>query len=185
MKNYVVYAAGLAAAALAVGFAGFQIELRRIPSAIMAKTEARTAASVGGYNAMRHGPRPDGAWRTVVRPSPDQLYSACAYDLKDGPVSLSGRAPDDSYWSLSFFAHNTDNYFVVNDSQIGGEAFTYVIVREGEKAPAGVAEKNIVRSPTRTGMVIQRLFIADEAKAAEIDRRRRETTCQPYAAGSA
>ena len=53
--------------------------------------------------------------RAIVRPSPDLLYAGCAFDLADGPLRIQATVPRDTYWSLSMFAANTDNFFVVND----------------------------------------------------------------------
>ncbi|RFB04259.1 DUF1254 domain-containing protein [Parvularcula marina] len=161
---------------------GYQYELRQIPIQEMEEAEAGIASRAKGLNAMVHAPRPSAASRTVVRPSPDQLYSACVYDLKAGPVVFEGTAPDDSYWSLSFFAHNSDNFFVVNDSELEEKAFRFVLIGQGDKMPDGVPESQIVRSPSQTGIVLQRIFIATEDQAGPLDETRRSTNCHPMSA---
>ena len=176
MKFWIVAALCAAVASLA----GYQVELRRIPSAIMTRTEGVIANAAGGFNAMRHAALPDHTSRNVVRPSPDQFYSACAYDLQRGPVVFEGAVPEDTYWSLSFFAHNTDNYFVANDRDLAGEAFRFVLVAKGDAAPEGVGEPQIVRSPSRTGVVLQRIFVDSWEKAAALDAQRKKTACRPW-----
>ncbi len=172
---------GLVTAALIAGLAGYRFELERIPVREMEKAERGIVDRAGGYNEMLHPPRPTAQSRTVVRPSPDQLYSACAYDLSEGPVIFEGTAPTDSYWSLSFFAHNSDNYFVVNDRELPDKSFRYVLVREGEPAPDDAPEDRVIRSPSRTGIVLQRVFIDKDERAGELDAQRKSAVCVPAA----
>ncbi|MGH8239087.1 MAG: DUF1254 domain-containing protein, partial [Steroidobacteraceae bacterium] len=89
---------------------------------------------------------------TVVRPSPDLAYSACVYDLSEGPVRVIASAWDD-YMSVSVFAHNSDNIFVINDRQ-APEGVELAIVRKGAPHPAGA--QLVVESPSRRGIVLQR-----------------------------
>lgn len=170
-----------AAACLIAGYAGYQYELRQIPVREMEKAEQRIVGRIGGYNKMTHPPRPTAQSRTVVRPSPDQLYSACVYDLSGGAVTFKGSAPSDSYWSLSFFAHNSDNFFVVNDRQLTQKEFHYTLIREGDEAPAGVNEDTIIRSPSRTGIVLQRIFIDSDERADMLDAQRKTASCSAAA----
>lgn len=170
-----------AAACLIAGYGGYQYELRQIPVREMEKAEQRIVGRIGGYNIMTHPPRPTAQSRTVVRPSPDQFYSACVYNLEDGPVIFKGDAPTDSYWSLSFFAHNSDNFFVVNDRQLKEKAFHYTLIREGDEAPAGVDQDTIIRSPSRTGIALQRIFIDSDKHADMLDATRRTASCSSAA----
>ena len=55
--------------------------------------------------------------------------------------------------------------------------FRFVLLRENEKAPSGVSEQDIVRSPTKTGVVLQRVFIGEEARADELNDVRSQTSC--------
>lgn len=178
------YSFWIAAGVLAIlgAIIGYQYELRQIPIKEMEKAEKGIAARGSGMNAMLHAPRPSAASSTVVRPSPDQLYSACVYDLAKGPVVFEGEAPADSYWSLSFFAHNSDNFFVVNDRELKSKQFRYVLIAEGRKAPEGMPENEIIRSPSKTGIVLQRIFIAQEEQAGPLDEMRRSTSCKPMGA---
>ena len=69
----------------------------------------------GALNTIRHDPRVSAQSRNVVRPSPDLLYSACGYDISRRPLRVHAVIPKDTYWSVSMFAANTDNFFVIND----------------------------------------------------------------------
>ena len=67
------------------------------------------------HNQAAFPPPVDAAVKTVVMPSPDLLYSVCAYDLSDGPVRIGANPRLATYWSLALYGANSDNFFVVND----------------------------------------------------------------------
>jgi len=98
--------------------------------------------------------------------------------LSSGPVLFEGRAPNDSYWSLSFFEHNTDNFFVINDREIEGRKFRLLLVKKSASIPDGFTEAELVRSPSRTGIVLQRIFIDKEQRAQDLDTERRDSVCR-------
>jgi uncharacterized membrane protein len=103
-------------------------------------------------NQWSHPPRTTEKSRNVVRPSPDLAYSACVYDLSNGPVHITSSAWDD-YMSVSMFAHNSDNFFVINDRQAPG-GVDLMLIEQGQPHPTGAAL--VVESPSRRGIVLQR-----------------------------
>ncbi|HZX24630.1 MAG TPA: DUF1254 domain-containing protein [Woeseiaceae bacterium] len=129
-----------------------------------------------------HAPRPDATSRTVVRPSPDLVYSVCLYDLAAEPWSIRLELPD-SYVSVSLYAMNTDNFFTVNDRQAPGGAMELLIVPgpadEYDAATAG--RPLVVRSPGGRGMALVRYFAGSGANAAAIEAARRTLACGPAA----
>ena len=65
----------------------------------------------GGVNAFQERPLADADSRSIVRPSPDMMYSVCVVDVSNGPVRI--RAPASApYTSVSVFAANSDNILV-------------------------------------------------------------------------
>lgn len=118
----------------------------------------------GQRNVWRFGDRVTPESRAIVRPSPDFAYSACAYDLSDGPVRLHVE-PWGAYWSLSLYAANSDNYFVLNDREArrGGDI---VLVRAGARAPE--TDLRVVESPSARGVALIRRLAprADDFTAA-------------------
>jgi uncharacterized membrane protein len=118
--------------------------------------------SSGHYNTWHLGARVTPASRSVVRPSPDLAYSACPYDLSRGPVRIEA-TPWDAYWSLSLYADNSDNFYVIDDREAhDGVAIT--LVRAGATPPARAA--NVVRSPSTRGIaLIRRLAPTPDAYA--------------------
>src|SRR6056297_2485823 len=105
---------------------------------------ARSADDTG----LVHAPRPDATSRTVVRPSPDLVYSVCLYDLAAGPWSIRLEVPD-SYVSVSLYAMTTDIFFAVNDRQATGGSMELLIVSGpvDEYEPATGGRPLVVRAP--------------------------------------
>lgn len=124
----------------------------------------------GEFNNWRFSDRVTPAARQIVRPAPDFAYSACAYDLSEGPVIISA-APWPSYWSLSLYAANSDNYYVIDDREAEyGAGLT--LIRRGAAQPDGAA--TVVESPSVRGIALIRRLAPSPAEynaAAEIARR--------------
>jgi uncharacterized membrane protein len=108
--------------------------------------------STGGTNTWHVADRVTPLSRTIVRPSPDFAYSACAYDLANGPLRLRVN-PWHAYWSLSLYAGNSDNYFVIDDREARGGA-EIVLVQRGRDAPEDASR--VVQSPSRRGVALIR-----------------------------
>ncbi len=132
--------------------------------------------SGGQYNAWHLGERVTAAARTIVRPSPDFAYSACSYDLNNGPLRLRA-APWDAYWSLSLYADNSDNYYVIDDREAHDGA-DIVLIRRGGEHPRDVAR--VVESPSQRGIaLIRRLAPTPDAYAAAAQVSRGDV-CAPF-----
>jgi uncharacterized membrane protein len=149
-----------------------------LPRAIMARVMHRIAEQ--GTNEIHFGKRPDEHARAIVRPSPDLLYSTCAYDLSAGPLRVTSPVPKATYWSVSLFDDATNNFYVRNDRQAKGTV-DFVIVRAGEPKPAGV---EAIESPTPTGLVLFRTLINDEKRLPQIDAFRHGAKCETWKASA-
>jgi uncharacterized membrane protein len=161
-------------AALAVALVSHFVFVQAVPRFLMGVAMKRVGR--GEYNAWRLADRVTPASRAVVRPSPDFAYSACAYDLEHGPVTISV-APWNEYWSLSLYAANSDNYFVVGDREVQGAA---VITLLRDAPPdLGSADGVIVESPSTRGIaLIRRLAPTLEAYNAAAQAARSDV-CAP------
>jgi uncharacterized membrane protein len=141
-----------------------------LPSFLMGVAMARIAGAAAA-NVAVFPPRPDATSRGVVRPSPDLLYGVCAFDVREGPLRIRAEVPLDAYWSLSMFAANTDNFFVVNDRQSGGGALVDVVLAQ----PGAVVDvppgAELVEAPSGRGIVLTR----------KLYRARRTLVCMPLA----
>lgn len=120
--------------------------------------------SAGGSNSWNVADRVTPLSRAIVRPSPDFAYSACAYDLADGPLRVRVN-PWHGYWSLSLYAANSDNYFVIDDRE-AHSGVEIVLVQRQRDAPDDAAR--VVQSPSRRGVALIRRLAptADEYNRA-------------------
>jgi len=148
------------------------------PAFIMSVAMGRMSAAAGGPNAMLAPPRPNAQNDSVVRSSPDLLYNVCVYDVSARPLRISAEVPQGTYWSVSFYDMNTNNFRVINDGQATAGAVLLVLVKPGATGaqPAGA---EIVTSPTDRGIVLFRTLINDESRLADIDAARRQAKCAP------
>jgi len=118
--------------------------------------------------------------RSVVMPSPEMLYSVCAYDLREGPVRVRAAPALTNYWSVALYAANSDNFFVRNDRQAQGRPVDLWLVAPGgdpqQKSPPAGAE--VVVSPSSTGFLLMRVLTTDyQAEKTAVEPARRTLQC--------
>ncbi len=130
------------------------------PYVVMDRAMKGISARAGGYNRMAKAPPATPEARSVVRPSPDLLYSICAYDLSDGPVEARAGATD-GYVSISFYDAATNNYRTVRRNDDASSRDSLVISLEGAATPESGG--NTIISPTRRGVVLIRRRISSPA----------------------
>ncbi|HEY6912406.1 MAG TPA: DUF1254 domain-containing protein [Myxococcales bacterium] len=149
--------------------------IQALPRAIVAVVRHRLSAEVG-TNRIQHAPLPDGRWRTVVMPSPDLLYSACAYDVSERPLLVTAEVPQ-NYWSISAFADDTANFFVENDRAArGGRVRVVFSSRPGFQDPGG---GTVVQVPSKTGVVLFRQLVLDRKHLPQALKIQHAATCAP------
>lgn len=148
-----------------------------VPRLIMARTIAAMDAA-GALNAAIHPPRADDRARGVVMPSPDLLYTVCSFDVGRRPLRVSAPVPG-TYWSVAFFAANTDNFFVLDDRGAGAPSVDILLVGPGQQAapPPGT---RLVRSPSRRGIMLFRTLIANDEELPALRQAQREQRCAPF-----
>lgn len=131
--------------------------IHAVPRAMMFVAIDRVSGDGARYNAWTFADRVTPLSRTIVRPSPDFAYSACAFDLSDGPVIITA-TPWDAYWSLSLYAANSDNFFVIDDreARMGAEI---TLVLRGRAHPEGASM--VAESPTTRGIALIRRLAPD------------------------
>lgn len=123
------------------------------PGKIMAVAMDRIGGNGDRVNVWTHARRTSIASRNIVRPSPDLAYSSCVYDLSKGPVRITAPRWDD-YASLSIFAANTDNFYVINDRQMPPGGADVVLIKKGAAKPA--TRSVVVESPSTKGIALLR-----------------------------
>lgn len=132
-----------------------------------------------GANTAVFPPRADETSRTIVRPSPDLLYAACVYDLSERPLRIRAKLPRGTYWSISMFAANTDNFFKLNDREVGAPRLDLVLALPGTGVDLP-GDARLVEAPTTRGIILTRTLVDDERRLAELDRARRLFVCEPF-----
>ncbi len=147
---------------LTVAIIAHIITVIAIPIVIM-----NVAISKFPINQLVKAPRTTAQSRTVVKPSPDLVYSIVSYDVSKEPIRFTVRVPTDTYWSVSCFEENTDNFFVVNDRQVKSNPAEILLVRKGMKVP-NTGNAQVVISPTNRGIMLVRHLLLSDDKFQEL-----------------
>ncbi len=135
----------------------------------------------GGINVALPAPRADASSRTVVRPSPDLLYTACVFDLGKGPLQVSAPVPD-SYLSVSGFSADTGNFFAINDREVSQDDselrnLDLWISKASTSTPE--TSPRTIPAPTRRGLVLFRTLVQDRSPDPSLERIRAGQRCGP------
>jgi uncharacterized membrane protein len=121
-------------------------------------------------NELGHGDLRRAGTDTVIRDNPDTLTSFAVYDVSEGPVRFESEIPPGGgYWSLSLFAWNTDNFFVLNDRQAGAAPVAVVVGTDGSPYSPRPGER-FVASPSVRGILLVRAIVTDRRDAEEVAR---------------
>lgn len=161
----------------AVAVMSYYGALAAAPFALMRFAEAKMAR-IAPTNHFTHSPPVRAEKQFVVRPSPDLLYSLCPYDLTAGPLEITAVPVPGRYSSISVFDARTDVAFVRNDEEMAGRPMRVVLALESQQVPA---DAKTVRVRYATGIVLQRVLLADPSEAAQVDPIRRQARCRTLA----
>lgn len=115
--------------------------------------------------------------RTIVRPSPDLLYSLLLYDVSNYPLRLTAVIPD-NYWSISGFAMNTDNFFAINDRQAKSTPIEVVLVRKGMTYQDSTGKVRVIVAPTDRGIILIRTVITNKADLPRLTEIQKKATAE-------
>ncbi|MGA2157750.1 MAG: DUF1254 domain-containing protein [Dehalococcoidia bacterium] len=100
--------------------------------------------------------------RMVVRPCPDLVYSILLYDVSQQPIRFKAQVPTDTYWSVAFYAANTDNFFTLNDRQIKSSTVEILLVKKGAPIPENETAQIVVSPGDRGIMLVRHLLVSDD-----------------------
>lgn len=153
------------------------------PRLIMAVVmQGSDAHAMNMHNQASFPPPVNAKSRNIVLPSPDLLYSVCAFDVSRGPVRVTAHPQLQSYWSIALYAANSDNFFVINDRSVGNQPVDLWLVSPQGSAsmqPVPVGSQVIV-TPTKTGLLLMRVLTGNyEAEKATLEPARRTLACTP------
>ena len=99
----------------------------------------------------------------VVMDCPDHFVQFCKYDISKKPLHIQAPVPVDApYWSISFYAHNTDNFWVMNDLDAKDKRLTEVNITLVKKGSSYEKQgEEMVYSPSSIGVILIRTIIPD------------------------
>ncbi len=141
---------------------GHLIVFEAIPRLAMKATVAPWIAARGQANVALYPGLPNEQSRSVVLPSPDLAYVACAFDLSDGPVRVTVSIPE-TYWLASFFDMRTDTFATLGRSDLAGsDQILLATARQARSLEPSSAPTVI--APGRRGIVLVRMFVPDRAE---------------------
>jgi len=147
---------------IAVAVALHFVTLYAIPVTIM-----NTAMDRYPNNVLMKGGRTTSDNRMVVKPSPDLVYSILLYDVSRQPIRFKALVPTDAYWSVAFYADNTDNYYVINDQQVQSNPVNILLLKKGSPVPEGETSI-IVNSPSNRGIMLVRYLLTADGKYDDV-----------------
>ncbi|MFY0638842.1 DUF1254 domain-containing protein [Maricaulis maris] len=160
---------------------GAAITLDRLPGLIMSRAMDRIEALGAATGSVRHAPRVTAENQTIVRASPDILYSICLFDLADGPIRVDATWPaDGNYASVSFFDANTNNFSVVSDRDVDDVSTSISLARRFESFAPGQTDES-AWSPTQTGLILYRRVIDASTDLDIAETERQDFTCTQMA----
>jgi uncharacterized membrane protein len=150
----------------------------KFPSIILGIAHRKISSRAGGINTVVHNPPTTAANNPVVNSSPDILYSACAFDLSKGPLRFRARVPD-SYWSISGFDAETNNFFSINNEQVRSRDFNMILAGPGEITKYAGKDR-VVTSPTVRGVILFRTLVRDAGTIDALIRIQKQAVCLTY-----
>jgi uncharacterized membrane protein len=118
----------------------------------------------------------------VVMTSPDMIYMLGVYDVSQEPVVIRCAVPArDTYWCISLYARNTDNFYVRNDRASQDREFDLVLTNH-KVGYRRVGNEEVVHAPSPRGIVVIRAVIqdpADQEETARVQAVLKQTTITP------
>ena len=175
MKTWIRWIIATLVLAVVFHLAALQLTPRLVMNTAYKRILKRAGSQV---NTLIHSPRVTVESRTVVRPSPDLLYSVGAYDVSEKPLRITAPVPD-TYWSLSFYQTNTDNFYVLNDRQAKTNPIEILLVGPDMTVP-DIAAAEVVVAPTTRGIFLLRSLIMDEGQLDDLIKIQRMASCKPF-----
>ena len=139
---------------------------------ISQNSEATNSVNVAFYRNI-----PTANSRDVIRPSPDLMYSGCGYDVTYDPLVINTDIPN-SYWSVSFFSDNSDNFTTINNDQISEGSMTIYLFGPDSK-PSRIKDGYVVVSPSNRGLMLVRQFIGNGSNLDILYKTQSSLECYP------
>ena len=119
---------------------------------------------------------PTSDFTEVIRPSADILYGGCVYDVTYFPLVIETEVPE-TYWSISFFSENTDNFSTVNENSHNFGKLKMYLFGPGS-TPTKVTDGFIVVSPSNKGLMLMRQFVGNGSNVEKLNEIQKNLNCK-------
>jgi uncharacterized membrane protein len=140
--------------------------LPRLITLVSARKLLRTS---GRWNVLSYRGLPKAGGKALTS-NPDMATASGVYDATAGPVRIACVLPGgDRYWSLSLYAWNTENFYVVNDRTAPAQEFSLVITTSGTRY-GGSKNETLIVSPSKKGVIVVRMLVPDRSDRGELER---------------
>ncbi len=138
---------------------GFSATLVSLPGLIMDQALSKLTPTESEFNSVIHFPMVTEHARSVVRPSPDIIYSGCRFDLTQGAVRVTLPSLDlDHYASISFFDDRTNHFHSVSNHDLDGRMGMISLVRASDLSDHSPTDHQIA-APSDQGLVLFRRIL--------------------------
>lgn len=141
-------------------------------------------ARLGPPNVVQLIPESTPTQAVLPRMDPAFLSAVCVYDL--AAAALKVRVPTTpDYTSISFYTRYGLAYYALNDHAAGARTIELDLMTAAQRAALPedeeitAADRLIVESPTREGMVMIRVLVRERGLREEIRARLAEASCSP------
>ena len=117
-------------------------------------------------------------YTAVQSANSDTMYSVTFYDVSEEPYVLHLPDAEGRYYTYQFIDAWTNNYHYASTRTMGSQNQKYALVAPGWKGklPNGVTR---VGSPTPTGFIIGRWYVADQADVSAVNALQQKVTMTP------
>jgi uncharacterized membrane protein len=143
----------------------------RIAINMTASALAKSTSTPFRWNALFHGSllEATGLGSSGLG-SPDIIYSFAAYDVSQKSIHIHCVIPTDiTYWSVSFYDMNSQNFFVENNLTSKSSELDLVLEAQRDESKL-LIKGTVIASPTKRGMICIRAIISDRNNKDELER---------------
>ncbi len=136
-----------------------------LPNTATQNAYARVSA-IAPVNRVVPLPMPSPEKSVLPLMDPAFATSVCRYDLADGPLKLSTPVSP-AYTSVTFYTNKDVAYYAINDRAAGRRTIELDLMTAAQRAQlpedeeVSAADRLIVESPSRTGLIMLRALAAE------------------------
>jgi len=120
----------------------------------------------GADRAFHVLPPPEAGNEVIPGMDPRLLQAECRFSLKDGPLRVSAKMPDE-FWSVAVFDRHGRNVYSLNDRATEGPDLDLAVMTSVQLAqlrqnpPAAMENAITIELPIDDGFVLLRAFVPD------------------------